>query len=343
MQPSNGLGHNLVTPEKTIALNTPGKTTQSHPVCVIGAGNWGKNLVRNFESLGVLHSVCDLNTQLLDTLKQEFPDLVCSTTFSSVFDNPLIKGVVIATPSHTHYNLCKEALLKGKHVYVEKPIATTVKQTQELVSLAKSVNQVLMVGHLLLYHPAINRLKQLIDAGTLGQIKSISSDRLNTNPRRPDKSVLWDLAPHDVSILNYLTGAVPETVVSSLGYKSAEDNLVDDVHLDLLFPGKVAGHIHVSWVHPVKQVRLIVRGTEKTALMDDTLSENKLQLFNPDDMNTPKQVFPDYLIVEPLRIECQHFINCMRYGYNPRSDGDNGYNVVHVLESAEQVMEFISV
>lgn len=318
-------------------------STALEKIAVIGCGNWGKNLVRNFYNLGFLYKVCDLNPDTLQSMQKQYRDVVATNQFSDVFNDPAVDGVVIATPSFTHYDLAREALLNGKHVYVEKPVATSSEQTLALFSLSKEVGRVLMVGHLLLYHPAINRLRQLIRDGYLGQIKSISSDRLNTNKLRPDKSVIWDLAPHDVSMLGYLMDQDPEDIISVVGYQNREDGLVDDAHIDMIFPNDVAGHIHISWVHPIKQVKLVVRGTERSAIIDDTLGENKLHIFNKDDVSQPIEEFPEYLAIEPLKLECQHFINCIRYGYEPKTDGMNGYSVVRVLEMAERKMELIPV
>jgi UDP-2-acetamido-3-amino-2,3-dideoxy-glucuronate N-acetyltransferase len=310
-------------------------------IAVIGCGNWGKNLVRNFDNLGFLYKICDLNPDTLSVLQKQYRHIYTTNRFDEVFNDPQVNGVVIATPSFTHYELAKSALLAGKHVYVEKPVATSSEQTLELNALASELDRVLMVGHLLLYHPAVNRLRQLIREGYLGQIKNIASDRLNTNKFRPDKSVIWDLAPHDVSMMSYLMDQEPEDIVSVIGYQNREDGLVDDAHIDMVFPNDVAGHIHISWVHPVKQVKLVVRGTHRTAMIDDTLGENKLHLFNKDDVSSPIEEFPEYLDIEPLKLECQHFINCMRHGYDPKTNGMNGYHVVRVLEMAERKMEMI--
>jgi UDP-2-acetamido-3-amino-2,3-dideoxy-glucuronate N-acetyltransferase len=316
-------------------------------IAVIGCGNWGRNLVRNFYNLGFLYKVCDLNQETLQGLQKQYKNVQLTTRFDDVFKDPRVDGVVISTPSFTHYDLAREALLNGKHVYVEKPVATSAEQTLELFALAQEMNRVLMVGHLLLFHPAVNRLRQLIREGYLGEIQSVSSDRLNTNKLRPDKSVIWDLAPHDVSMLAYLLDREPEDIVSVIGYQSREDGLVDDAHIHLVFPEDIPGHIHISWVHPVKQVKLVVRGTERTAMIDDTQGENKLHIFNKNGAtHTPHDVideFPEYLDIEPLKLECQHFINCIRHGYEPKTDGLNGYHVVRVLELAERKMELIPV
>lgn len=328
--------HDNNMPEMLEPLNGP-----VEKVAVIGCGNWGKNLVRNFHNLGHLDIVCDQNEDSLQALAKLHPDIRITTDYQMVLDNPHIYGVVIATPSHTHYPLAKQAIMAGKHVYVEKPVATNSQHTIELFTLAEEMERILMVGHLLMYHPVINRLRQLIQEGVLGDILSVQSDRLNINKFRPDKSVMWDLAPHDLSMMMYLLDKEPDKVVSSVGYTNHEDGLIDDMHADITFPGNngesIGGHIHVSWVHPMKQVKLIVHGTKFTAVIDDTVSENKLKLFKADS-NTPEE-YPEYLQLEPLKMECQHFINCMRSGKKPKSDGINGFKVVRVLEDIEEAMQ----
>lgn len=320
-----------------------GRPVSPEKVAVVGCGNWGRNLARNFYNLGYLHTICDMSRERLDNLKSQFKNVYLISDFQKILDNPDITAVVISTPSHTHYPLAKQALLAGKHVYVEKPIATNTQHTLELCALSQDKNLTLMVGHLLLYHPAVNRLKQLIAEGILGQIKNVQSDRLNTNELRPDKSVLWDLAPHDISMISYIIGEEPEEIVSAVGYKNRDDGLVDDAHIDLVYPNEIGGHIHISWVHPIKQVKLVVRGTEGTALIDDTQGVNKLHVFSKKDELQRTEEFPEYLAIEPLKLECQHFINCIRYGKQPKTDGMNGFKVVKVLEDAESIMELISV
>jgi UDP-2-acetamido-3-amino-2,3-dideoxy-glucuronate N-acetyltransferase len=322
---------------ETDALKPDANSTRI--IAVVGCGNWGKNLVRNFYGLEYLHSVCDLNTDTLQTLRKTYKGLNVTTDYQEILDNPAIQGVVISTPSVTHYKLAKAALLRGKHVYVEKPIATSCLQTQELFSLSQSTQRILMVGHLLLYHPAVNRLKQLIAEGYLGQIRYIQSDRLNFNPYRQDKSVIWDLAPHDLSMLCYLLNMEPEGLVSVNGHRTSTDGLVDVAHLELSFPGDIGGHIHNSWIHPNKHVKLIVRGTERIAVIDDTVGTGKLQIFSKDAESKPLKEFPEYLTIEPLKLECQHFLNCIRSGKTPKTDGINGYNVVKILELAETMLE----
>ncbi len=303
-------------------------------VAVVGCGNWGKNLIRNFEHLELLKAVCDLDKDTLGKIKKQSPKVMATSHFEDILENPDIHAVVISTPSHTHFGLAKASLLAQKHVYVEKPIATSTRETQELFTLSEYVERILMVGHLMLYHPGINRLKQLIEEDYLGEIRYIQSDRLNLNPHRADRSVLWDLAPHDLSMIMFLLGHGPDRVVSVHGSQTSADGLVDIAHIEMEFPGGVGGHIHNSWVHPVKQVKLVVRGSEKTAVLDDTISGvGKLQIFS--NTNPPEHILPEYLTIEPLKLECQHFINCIRTGRRPKSDGINGLEVVRILEEAE--------
>jgi UDP-2-acetamido-3-amino-2,3-dideoxy-glucuronate N-acetyltransferase len=316
-----------------------GPSENNEKVAVVGCGNWGKNLVRNFYGLEFLQAVCDLDKNVLQTLRKTYKGIHVTTNFDELLDNPELDAIVISTPSASHYKLAKAALLAGKHVYVEKPIATSCLQTQELYALSQERNRVLMVGHLLLYHPVVNRLKQLITSGYLGRIKYVQSDRLNFNPNRQDRSVIWDLAPHDLSMMCYLLDKEPEGLVSVNGHKTSTDGLVDVAHLELIFPDGIGGHIHNSWIHPTKQVKLIVRGTERIAVIDDTLPNGKLQVFSKDTDSKPIKEYPDYLTIEPLKLECQHFINAIRSGKTPKTDGVNGYQVVKILELAERMLE----
>lgn len=309
-------------------------------IAVVGCGRWGKNLIRNFHYLESLYAVCDLEWDVLNQLRRSYKGLIVTNDYQALLRDPEITAVVVSTPSVTHFALCKAALQAGKNVYVEKPIAVNCEQTQELFSLAAETGLVLMVGHLLLYHPAVNRLKQLIKEGVLGEIKYIQSDRLNFNPFRQDRSVLWDLAPHDLSMMCYILDEEPEGILSVNGHRTDKDGLIDVAHLELRFASGIGGHIHNSWIHPTKQVRLVVRGSDKTAILDDTLDKGKLRIFSRDQEQTPLEEFPEYLTIEPLKLECQHFINCIQYQKIPKTDGVNGYQVVKVLELAEKMLNF---
>jgi UDP-2-acetamido-3-amino-2,3-dideoxy-glucuronate N-acetyltransferase len=204
-------------------------------VAVVGCGLWGRNIVRNFYNLNALHSVCDLDEENLKMVKELYDDVNTVKNFEDVLNNPEIEAVCIVTPSHTHFKLVKMALEKGKHVYVEKPISTSAEETLILKDIAEKKNVKLLVGHLLLYHPAVNRLKMLIEEGALGEIVYAQSDRLNVNYHKNDRSVMWDLAPHDVSMVAYVTGKNPVRVISAIGASSERNNIMDITHLGIEF------------------------------------------------------------------------------------------------------------
>ena len=309
-----------------------------HNVAVIGCGIWGKNVVRNFYNLNALHTVCDLDEENRKNLKNQYPDVNIIADSNEVFNNPDIEAVAVVTPSHTHYKIVKKAIESGKHVYVEKPISTVSAEAKALTDLADKNNMVLMVGHLLMYHPAVNRLKMLIKEGVLGEIRYVQSDRLNINHFKNDRSVMWDLAPHDVSMISYVTGKAPVHVISALGCSSDQNEIMDITHIGIQFEDGVIGHISDSWITPRKHVQLLVRGTKATAILDDTVSENKLVIFDNYVKDNTQNIKLDYLEIEPLKLECQHFISCCSTGKKARSDGDNGCMVTQILEEAEKIM-----
>ncbi len=307
-------------------------------VAVIGCGLWGRNIVRNFYNLEVLDTVCDLDTENLQKIKEQYPDVHTTSNFDEILNNDEITAVAVVTPSHTHFKLVKQVLETGRHVYVEKPISTSAKEAEELKKLADEKGLVLMVGHLLLYHPAVNRLKMLVDAGDLGEVVYAQSDRLNVNYFKNDRSVMWDLAPHDVSMMAYVIGQEPKQVISAVGCSTDKNEIMDITHLTIEFENGAIGQISDSWITPMKHVRLLVRGTKATAILDDTLQEDKLQVFDNKKDGPATDIHIDYLEIEPLKLECQHFIACCETGKKARSDGENGFNVVRILDEAEKIM-----
>ncbi len=307
-------------------------------IAVIGCGVWGRNIVRNFYNLNALDTVCDIDEENLKKVTEQYPGVNITKDFHDIINNKAITGVVVVTPSHTHYKMVKAMLEAGKHVYVEKPISTVAQEAKDLTELANDKGLVLMVGHLLLYHPAVNRLKMLIEEGALGDIVYAQSDRLNVNYFKNDRSVMWDLAPHDVSMISYVTGKDPVRVISAIGCSSDRNEIMDITHIGIEFEDGVIGHISDSWITPRKHVTLLVRGTRATAILDDTLPEHKLVIFDNFKAGNTQNIELDYLEIEPLKLECQHFISCCEKGKKARSDGENGYTVVSILEEAEKIM-----
>ena len=307
-------------------------------IAVLGCGLWGRNVVRNFYNLNALEMVCDLDDENLAKVKAEYPNVTTTKDFHDILNNDNIMGVVVVTPSHTHFKFVKAMLEAGKHVYVEKPISTVAQEARDLADLAESKGLVLMVGHLLLYHPAVNRLKMMIEDGLLGDIVYAQSDRLNINYFKNDRSVMWDLAPHDVSMMSYVTGKDPVRVISAVGCSSDRNDIMDITHLTIEFEGGMVGQISDSWITPKKHVQLLVRGTKKTAILDDTVPENKLTIYENFKAGSSEILQPDILEIEPLKLECQHFVSCCETGNKARSDGENGFKVVSILEEAEKVM-----
>ncbi len=307
-------------------------------IAVLGCGIWGRNIVRNFYNLNALGMVCDLDEENLAKVKEQYPDVVTTKDFHDILNSKEITGVVVVTPSHTHYKFVKAMLEAGKHVYVEKPISTVAQEAKDLTEVADSKGLVLMVGHLLLYHPAVNRLKMLIEEGALGDIVYAQSDRLNVNFFKNDRSVMWDLAPHDVSMMSYVTGKEPVRVISAVGCSSDRNDIMDITHISIEFEGGMVGQISDSWITPRKHVQLLVRGTKATAILDDTVPEHKLTIYDNFKAGNMENVQLDYLEIEPLKLECQHFISCCETGKKARSSGDNGFMVTKILEQAEKIM-----
>jgi UDP-2-acetamido-3-amino-2,3-dideoxy-glucuronate N-acetyltransferase len=308
-------------------------------VAVVGCGNWGKNLVRNFAHLGALAVVCDADTRKLDQIAREHRGVRVTDNIKDVLNEPTVSAVVIATPSDTHFSLAKLTLEHGKHVYVEKPLARDVKHAEELDILATDKNLVLMVGHLLLYHPAVNSLKDLIASGELGEVLFVKSDRMNLNMGRRDWSVLWDLAPHDLSMMCYLLDCDQPEVSRVGGWDTQTDGIVDVAYLDLAFPvnGRtIPGQVRNSWIDPQKLVRLTVNGRLKTAVLNDTQAENKLALHSLTKEGRTVIEYPEYDDQEPLRLECEHFLECIATGDRPRTDANNAYQVVSILADVEK-------
>jgi UDP-2-acetamido-3-amino-2,3-dideoxy-glucuronate N-acetyltransferase len=304
-------------------------------IAVIGTGSWGKNLVRNFYELGVLKIVCDLEEDNLIKARERYPNLLTTSSLKEIIEDKEIDGIVIATPAHTHYEIAKQSLEAGHNVYVEKPLAQNVTEAKELHAIAENKNLTLMVGHLLLYHPAVNKLKQIIASGDLGIVQYVNSDRRNfTANHRKHSNVMWDLAPHDFSMMCYILNAEPEKIVNVRTWARSGDS-IDVAHIDILFPNNIGGHIHNSWLDPQKQALLTVNGSKKTAVLNDTFKENKLEIYSRQEDGGLTVEKPVYSNDEPLRLECRHFLDCIEHKRKPTSDSVNGYQVVKYVETCQ--------
>ena len=316
-------------------------------VAVIGSGYWGKNLVRNFHQLGALKIICDRDETILSIFKEQYPGLETCLALSDVLSRENIDGVVIATPAETHYTLAKEALLAGKHVCVEKPLVLKEDEGEELIALSKEKNRILMVGHLLQYHPAFTHLKELVSNGELGRINYIYSHRLNLGKIRREENILWSFAPHDISMILSLAGEDPESVLTTGGnylhHKIAD---VTTTHLD--FPSGLRSHIFVSWLHPFKVQQLVVVGERKMAVFDDTQPwSEKLLLYAHEikwenHLPVPAKADPERVDIpqdEPLRRECEHFLHCISTTRRPLTDGSEGLRVLKILNASQRSLD----
>jgi len=311
-------------------------------IAVAGMGYWGKNLVRNFSELGALSLVCDANAAVEATVKRDYPGVRYCRDFSSILSDPTISAVALATPAVTHYDLAKAALEAGKDVYVEKPLAIEVKQGRALVELAEKRGRILMVGHILRYHPAIIKLQELIRTGELGKIQCLYSNRLNIGKIRTEENILWSFAPHDISVILALLNEQPQSVFCQGGAYLNHD--VSDVTLSQFeFASGVHAHIFVSWLHPFKEQRLVVVGSQKMAVFDDT-AEHKLVLY-PHKVEwknrVPTAIKADGENValenkEPLKVECQHFLDCIASRATPLTDGREGLRVLTILDACQR-------
>lgn len=330
-------------------------------VALVGLGYWGPNLARNLASLtgARLHTICDTRSDRLSELAHQYPGVKVSTEYLEVLNDPDVHAIAVATPVSTHYDLALLALKASKHVLIEKPLAQTTHECHELIALAQTNRLVLMVGHIFLYNAAVRKVKDYIDSGLLGEIYYIYSQRLNLGIIRKDVNALWNFGPHDVSIMNYWLGSSPEAVVAR-GYSYIQPGIEDVVFMTLDYPGGVGANVHISWLDPHKVRRMTVVGSEKMVVYDDVSTEARLIIY---DKGVTKKVLEstpspslgqyenfgefqlllragDVLIPridfkEPLRLECQHFIESITSGRQPLSDGYNGLKVVETLEAAQ--------
>ncbi|MDQ6835405.1 MAG: Gfo/Idh/MocA family oxidoreductase [Actinomycetota bacterium] len=316
-------------------------------VGVAGLGYWGPNLARNFAAVPgcELAWCCDSSEQARARVGAAFPGARLTADLGDLLADPQLDAVVLATPVPTHADLACEVLRAGKHCFVEKPLALSVADAQRAVAAAAQSGRILMVGHLLEYHPGVQKLKDLTDSGDLGQIYYIYGNRLNLGKLRADENALWSLGAHDVSVVLYLAGEEPTEIVAH-GEAYVRDGVEDVVFCFLRFASGLAAHLHLSWLDPHKERRFTVVGSRQMATFDDMELERKLTVYDKG-FDQDARSYGEYITrsgdtfsprvanVEPLRIECEHFVQCIRSGTAPRSDGASGLRVVRVLEALE--------
>ena len=323
-------------------------------LAVVGSGYWGPNLIRNIAGLpdAALHTVCDLNPKALQTNAQRYPGVKTTPNFADVLADPEVQGVVLATPAHLHAAMGQQALAAGKHLMVEKPLTLHADEAWALVELAREKNLRLMVGHVFEYNPAVRALRDLVTGGDLGRVLYLYSARLNLGIVRDDLNAMWNLAPHDFSIINYVLGKTPIRV-NARGFRLLGRKLEDVAFVTLEYPDGEVAHVHVSWLDPGKVRRMTVVGESKMAVYDD-VSDERLKIYDkgvmpdklPNDFGEFKLItrggdilIPKIDTTEPLRAECAHFVECIRSGQTPVSDGRDGYAVVQMLEAAQESMD----
>jgi len=313
---------------------------------LIGAGAWGQNHLRVWKRLGVLAVVCEADDTRRSRFQDEHPDIRFTPLLRDLTGDPAIRGIIIATPAETHFRLGKECLLAGKDVFIEKPLALTTDDGEELVNLAREHQRILMVGHILQYHPALLKLKDMVQSGELGKINYVYSNRLNFGRIRTEENILWSFAPHDISVMLMLLNEMPVQVASQ-GGNYLHRSIADVTVSNFQFASGANAHIFVSWLHPFKEQKLVVVGERQMAVFDDMVSSNKLTLYPHriqwvNRMPVPEKaegVPVDFEEREPLEEECRHFLECIETRNAPRTDGEEGLRVLRLLNACQESLE----
>jgi predicted dehydrogenase len=321
-------------------------------IALVGLGYWGPNLARNFAAIEGcdLAWCCDASEEARTRLSGQYPSTRFTDDLAEVLADPDVDAVVLATPVPTHAELAVRVLESAKHCFVEKPLGQSVADAQLAVDAAQSAGKILMVGHLLEYHPGVQRLKELSDSGELGdEIYYIYGNRLNLGKVRADENALWSLGAHDVSVLLYLADEEPQEVIAR-GESYVREGVEDVVFCFLRFPSGLSAHLHLSWLDPHKERRFTIVGSKRMATFDDMALEGKLTIYDKGVDETSRG-YGEYITrsgdifspripnLEPLRVECEHFVRCVRTGERPRSDGESGLRVVRVLEELQNSLD----
>ncbi len=314
---------------------------------IIGAGRWGINHVRTADQLlgNKLKFVCDFNPEASEKIKGISSEIPFTSKLEDVLENPDINAVIIATPAETHYEIAKKALLNGKNVLVEKPITLISSHARDLIDIAEEVDRKLMVGHVLLYHPAVEKIKKMIGENKIGQLQYIYSNRLNLGSIRSEENILWSFAPHDISVIQFLLESNP-VYVDAKGAAILQHEIEDTTITYLSYPGNIHAHIFVSWLHPFKEQRLVIIGDEGMFVFEDSLKTDKLKFYPKGFRNIDgvlQKFDSDFEVVDfeqrqPLAEEQKHFFNSIINNENPLTDGVHAVEVLEILEKAQSCL-----
>jgi len=324
-------------------------------IAVVGCGYWGPNLVRNFNTLSEsnVKLICDIDENRLNHMKNLYPNAETTKDFDNIIDNNKVNAVAIATPVHLHFDLARKCLKAGKHTFIEKPMASSVAECKELISLAEKKKLTLMVGHTFVYTAAVQKIKEIVDSGEMGQIQYISSRRLNLGLFQKDINVAWDLAPHDISIFLYILGEMPESV-NCQGKANVTLNIEDVTNMTIRFSNGGFAVLHSSWLDPNKIREMTIVGSNKMIVYDDTEPLEKIKIYDkrveiPPHYDTFAEFYYSYHYgdmyapylkqVEPLKVECQHFLDCIKTGVKSESSGYEGLQVIQILEAATKSLK----
>ena len=303
-------------------------------IAVIGAGNWGINLVRNLSELSVLSHVVEKNSELTNQIEKDFPEAQCLENYDSLI-NDEIDAVAIATPAQSHFDIASKFLETGKDVFIEKPMTLSSKEAEGLVSIAEENNSILMVGHMLMYQPAITFIKSYLDEGHIGKIYHIHQERLKLGRVRTAENVVWSLGVHDIAVLLYLVGAAPNKVNFS-GHCGVQEDIEDDAYVHMSFEQGTIAHLHSSWIWPTDSRCMRIIGSKGMLVYDEhkqsvTLHKKGIGQ-NLENLDQGEEVIFEGSS-QPLRLEMEHFIDCIKSRKRPISDGNNGLEVIRVLEA----------
>lgn len=313
-------------------------------IALIGYGDWGKNIARNFNEMGCLHAICDIDSEKRFQAKEKYPDASLIEDYNELLNENSIDGVAIATPSYDHYQITKDFLSHGVPVLVEKPVTLNYNDAKNLKELSEKNKVPFMAAHLMEYHPAIEKLKGIVKSEEFGEIKHIRSTRVNLGKIRPDESVWWNFATHDLSIIASLIDDELDNIHAQ-SFKPLQDKIEDTVYVDLNYKSGKSAHIHLSWLEPIKLHQTLIVFEKALVVFNDTIKDNKLMLYryaydkNVPFLNKESEEPLEYGYIEPLKNECTHFIDCIQNNLVPKTDGNKACQIIKIMEDVQKVLD----